>query len=64
MLLLLPNIRTKCNNRIQKNIVMGWKPVFYNWDKPTTNTTHSFYKLLKQSTKAVDKAEKLVNKIY
>jgi hypothetical protein len=45
---------------------MGWKPLFYNWDKPTnttTSTTRTFYKLLKQSTKAVDKAEKLVNKI-
>jgi hypothetical protein len=44
---------------------MGWKPVFYNWDKPITTTasTRTFYKLLKQATKAVDKAEKLVNKI-
>jgi hypothetical protein len=43
---------------------MGWKPLFYNWYKPsTTSNTHSFYKLLKQSAKAVDKAEKLLNKI-
>jgi hypothetical protein len=44
---------------------MGWKPLFYNWDKPTTNTTttSSFYNSLKQCTKAVDKAEKLLNKI-
>jgi hypothetical protein len=45
---------------------MGWKPLFYNWNKPTTNTTttsSSFYKLLKQSTKSADKAEKLINKI-
>ena len=30
---------------------MGWKPVFYNWDKPITNTTTTttidFYKLIK-----------------
>jgi hypothetical protein len=40
--------------------------LFYNWDKPTNTTTantHSFYKLLKQCTKTVDKAEKLLNKI-
>jgi hypothetical protein len=45
---------------------MGWKPLlFYNWNKPTTNTTttSSFYNSLKQSTKALDKAEKQVNKI-
>jgi hypothetical protein len=47
---------------------MGWKPVFYNWNKPTSTnttktTTNTFYKLLKQSAKAIERAEKLVNKI-
>jgi hypothetical protein len=45
---------------------MGWRPVFYNWDKHgtrTSTTTLAFYKLLKQSTKAIERAEKLLNKI-
>jgi hypothetical protein len=30
---------------------MGWKPLFYSWDKPSA------------TTKAIDRAEKLLNKI-
>jgi hypothetical protein len=46
---------------------MGWQPLFYNRDdhstSSTTSTARTFYKLLKQCTKALDGAEKLVNKI-
>jgi hypothetical protein len=38
---------------------MGWKPLFLNWNNKST----PIWKVLKQSNRAADKAEKFLNKL-